>query len=199
VTILTGASVVPSSFDYDYFDNPNGMGYRGYGESDTGDGSQVSWKEIARFCVDRSILSAIDIGCAKGYLVRELVAHGVSATGCDVSDYALSFADPLLCHKRDIREGVLGRADAIFALGVLLYLDRDELPDVLSNLYKATRRYLLFSTYYRGHPQTVADPLRKITESRRLWRGKLRNAGFQYSAREMHFDVYEKSGHRSCS
>ncbi len=34
----------------------------------------------------------LDIGCAKGFLVRAMNGLGIHAEGCDISDYALSFA-----------------------------------------------------------------------------------------------------------
>ena len=38
--------------------------------------------------------SVLDIGCAKGYLVKAMRWLGREAWGCDISDYALEKADP---------------------------------------------------------------------------------------------------------
>ena len=173
-----------SGFGYDYFDDPVGLGYRGYSVDE-------SWERIAALCAEMGIRSALDIGCAKGFLVSALARRGIDAKGYDVSDYALSFADPARCSRRDVRDGVPDCADAVFVLGLLLYIERDELDAVLASLRKATRHYLFFSMYYLGEAQAVPDPLRTITETRAWWRSKLIKAEFQYKRREVWFDVYQ--------
>ena len=38
--------------------------------------------------------SVLDFGCAKGFIVRALRILDINADGCDISDYALSYAPP---------------------------------------------------------------------------------------------------------
>lgn len=177
-------------FGYAYFDDPNGLGYRGYHRDGNGDGAYLPWRAAREFCETHAVRSAIDLGCAKGYLVAELLAAGVDAVGYDVSAYALSFAAGLPCYRVDIRSGVPRSAEAVFALGVLLYLDEDELPAVLARIRRATGRFLLFSSYYEGDDQTVPDPHRQITQPYDWWRDRLSQSGFTFDHRGKCFDVY---------
>lgn len=179
-----------SRFDFSYFDDPTGDGYRGYHRDGNGDGNYLPWISARNFCVDRHVRSAADWGCAKGFLVAELIAVGVNAVGYDVSEYALSFAQDLPCSLADIRNGTHEKVDATFVLGVLLYLEEAELPAVLINLRAHTDRYLLVSGYYEGEDQDVSDPLRRITRSRTWWRTEIEKAGFRFDEEGEAFDVY---------
>jgi SAM-dependent methyltransferase len=180
------------NFGYDYFDNPEADGYRGYHRDRNGDYPALAWSDCARFCREAGLASALDLGCAKGYLVEALLDAGISAVGYDVSHYALSFAKRLPCHYHDIREPIPDTADAVFALGVLQYFNEDELAGVLMNIGCATRHILLFSTYYAGQPQEVPDTLRRVTQSLAWWRETLTSAGFTFCSREKYFDIYRK-------
>ena len=74
----------------EYFDGAREYGYGGYAY----DGRWVSVADdvIAHFNLvpgDR----VLDIGCAKGFLVRDLAAKGIEAFGLDISTYAIMHAD----------------------------------------------------------------------------------------------------------
>jgi ubiquinone/menaquinone biosynthesis C-methylase UbiE len=75
-------------FDVEYFDGPREQGYGGYRY----DGR---WVPIAKRLVDHYGLKAgdrvLDIGCAKGFLVHDLLAvlPGLEVYGLDISMYAL--------------------------------------------------------------------------------------------------------------
>ncbi|MCZ8121897.1 MAG: class I SAM-dependent methyltransferase [Magnetospirillum sp.] len=79
-----------------YFDGPREYGYGGYRY----DGR---WVPVARDIVKHFDLKpgdrVLDVGCAKGFLVKDLLAHGVDAYGLDISRYALMRCEP----------GVVGR------------------------------------------------------------------------------------------
>lgn len=178
-------------FGYGYFDDPDGLGYRGYHR--VGVDGYAPWPHARQFCLDRGVRSVIDLGCAKGFLVEELLSAGIDAVGYDVSDYALSFAEGLPCHRHDIADGVPGEADAVFALGVLLYLDEADLDRVLASIRQAVGRFLLVSGFYEGDPQEVPDPLRRITRPWVWWRERIVSAGFKFPGRGKAFDVYESA------
>lgn len=179
-----------SDFGYRYFDDPEGDGYRGYYRDSNGDGSYLPWEAAREFCLNHRIRTAVDWGCAKGFLVAELRSAGIDAVGYDVSGYALSHSQGLPCYQADIRAGVDRTADAMFALGVLLYLEETELPAVLSDLHAHTTQYLLVSSYYSGDEQGFPDPLRRITRTRQWWRRQIKHAGFQFKHEGIAFDVY---------
>lgn len=74
-----------------YFDGPREYGYGGYRY----DGR---WVPVARDIVKHFDLKpgdrVLDVGCAKGFLVKDLLAHGVDAYGLDISRYALMRCEP---------------------------------------------------------------------------------------------------------
>jgi predicted TPR repeat methyltransferase len=177
-------------FGFGYFDDARGYGYRGYSRAATGEGTPHPWDPAREFCVTRGVKTAIDIGCAKGFLVEELLAAGIRTIGFDLSSYALSFAAGLPCSRSDLREGLPERAEAVFALGVLVYLGEHELLQVLHDLFLNTERFLMVSNYHAGEPQTVPDPLRRITRSRRWWGQRITEAGFRFEDQGPAFDVY---------
>ncbi|MFM7363344.1 MAG: hypothetical protein ACKO11_02325 [Cuspidothrix sp.] len=181
-----------NAFSYDYFDNPNGNGYQGYTEQYNGDYPSINWKECADYCQSLNISSALDLGCAKGYLVKALVSSGISAKGYDISEYALSFASGIPCYKYDIRNGIPDRADAIFALSVLLYIDENEIASMMKSIYAATQKIFLFSSYYDEEKQEIPDNLRLTTRSYLWWKEQIEQTGFVFLSREKYFDVYKK-------
>ena len=76
-----------------YFDGPREYGYGGYRY----DGR---WKPVARDIVEHFGLvpgmRVLDVGCAKGFLVKDLLGEcpGLEVFGIDVSAYALSHCEP---------------------------------------------------------------------------------------------------------
>ena len=80
-----------SEFGRDYFDGFREHGYGGYRY----DGR---WKPVGRDIVAHFGLKrgdrVLDIGCAKGFLVKDLLSIGIDAYGVDVSEYALSNCEP---------------------------------------------------------------------------------------------------------
>ena len=74
-----------------YFDGPRDYGYGGYRY----DGR---WVPVARDIVEHFGLKpgnkVLDIGCAKGFLVKDLLAEGMDAYGLDISEYALEHGEP---------------------------------------------------------------------------------------------------------
>jgi SAM-dependent methyltransferase len=84
---------IAKQFGETYFDGPREYGYGGYRY----DGR---WLPVARDIVNRFGLRAgmrvLDVGCAKGFLVKDLMlaCPGLDAFGLDVSDYALKHCEP---------------------------------------------------------------------------------------------------------
>ena len=74
-----------------YFDGDREYGYGGYRY----DGR---WQPVAGDIVTHFQLKpgdrVLDIGCAKGFLVKDLLALGIDAYGLDISKYALSNCEP---------------------------------------------------------------------------------------------------------
>ena len=74
-----------------YFDGPRAYGYGGYRY----DGR---WVPVARDIIAHFRLETgdrlLDVGCGKGFLVKDLIGAGVEAFGLDISEYALMHCEP---------------------------------------------------------------------------------------------------------
>jgi ubiquinone/menaquinone biosynthesis C-methylase UbiE len=92
-TQLRSPEVIRESKKYAqmYFDGPREYGYGGYKY----DGR---WKSVARDIVEHFELSkgdrVLDVGGAKGFLVKDLVDLGIDAYGADISEYAVTNCHP---------------------------------------------------------------------------------------------------------
>lgn len=77
---------ISKKFGKEYFDGKREFGYGGYKY----DGR---WKPVAKRIVHHYKLKknnkVLDIGCGKGFLVKDLVDIGIDAYGIDISDYAI--------------------------------------------------------------------------------------------------------------
>jgi ubiquinone/menaquinone biosynthesis C-methylase UbiE len=82
---------ISREFGQMYFDGPREYGYGGY----LYDGR---WQSVANDIVLHFGLKpgdrVLDVGCAKGFLVKDLLALGIDAYGVDVSNYALMKCEP---------------------------------------------------------------------------------------------------------
>jgi ubiquinone/menaquinone biosynthesis C-methylase UbiE len=123
-----------------YFDGPREYGYGGYRY----DGR---WIPVARDIVThfglKSGMRVLDVGCAKGFLVKDLmeVCPGLEAFGLDISEYALRRCPPEgagrlcrgNCMKLPFPEGSF---DAVLSINTVHNLDR---PDVIRSLREIMR------------------------------------------------------------
>lgn len=82
---------ISREFGQMYFDGPREYGYGGY----LYDGR---WRSVANDIVVHFGLKpgdrVLDVGCGKGFLVKDLLALGIDAYGVDVSKYALMKCEP---------------------------------------------------------------------------------------------------------
>ena len=124
-----------------YFDGPREYGYGGYRY----DGR---WRPVARDIVDHFGLKpgdrVLDVGCAKGFLVKDLLALGIDAYGVDISDYAL-----MHCESEVIGRLHLGSADnlpfpdgsfaAVLSLNTIHNLPRERCKMALQEIQRLSR------------------------------------------------------------
>lgn len=125
----------------DYFDGVRDVGYGGYRY----DGR---WQPVARDIVAHYGLKpgarVLDVGCAKGFLVKDLLALGIDAYGLDISRYALMHAEP-----ETIGRLHLGSADdlpfpdqsfdVVLAINTLHNLERPRLITALREMERLAR------------------------------------------------------------
>tara|TARA_B100000965_G_scaffold308006_1_gene267017 strand:+ start:864 stop:1514 length:651 start_codon:yes stop_codon:yes gene_type:complete len=110
-----------------YFDGPRDYGYGGYRY----DGR---WVPVAKDIVEHFDLKpgarVLDVGCAKGFLVKDLVAVGIDAYGLDVSKYALMHCEPEVVGRLQIGSCddlpfPDASFDAVLAINTIHNLDRE--------------------------------------------------------------------------
>jgi ubiquinone/menaquinone biosynthesis C-methylase UbiE len=123
-----------------YFDGPREYGYGGYRY----DGR---WIPVAEDMVRHFGLKpgdrVLDIGCAKGFLVKDLmkVCPGVEAFGVDVSKYALMHCEPEVIGRLHIGNAVDlpfpdGSFKAVISLNTIHNLDRNECKRALGEIQR---------------------------------------------------------------
>ncbi len=183
------SSGMPDCFDYEYFDDPDGYGYRGYHHRQPGDPHIRPWEIAARYCRRIDAKSVLDIGCGKGFLVEKLLSYGIEAKGCDVSSYALSFAAHLPCNLRSATEVPIDNQQVIVILGVLMYLTHDELNRFLRRLFIAEPDLIIVSVFSNESKERMTDINRKINESKSWWKAKFQSESFQFVSCGRSFSV----------
>lgn len=141
-------------FGREYFDGSREQGYGGYRY----DGR---WIPIARDIVEHFGLRAgqriLDVGCAKGFLVKDLmdVCPGLEAFGIDISDYAISNClreaeGRLIVGSADALPFASDSFDAVVSINTLHNLERDRLIVALRELERLSprRSYVQVDAYY---------------------------------------------------
>jgi ubiquinone/menaquinone biosynthesis C-methylase UbiE len=123
-----GVLEIARQFGKEYFDGPREYGYGGYRYD--GRWIPVACNIVNHFDL-KSGMRVLDIGCAKGFLVRDLmeVVPGLEVFGLDISAYAL-----MNCHPNVVGRLFLGNAaslafpdasfDAVLSINTIHNLDR---------------------------------------------------------------------------
>jgi ubiquinone/menaquinone biosynthesis C-methylase UbiE len=126
-----------------YFDGPREYGYGGYHY----DGR---WIPVARDIVAhfglRAGMRVLDVGCAKGFLVKDLMqaCPGLEAFGLDISEYALRRCPPgaagRLCGGNCMNLPFPGGGfDAVLSINTVHNLDRPDVIRALREIMRVTR------------------------------------------------------------
>lgn len=99
---------------------------------------------IKRFMGIRDHESALDYGCAKGFLVKALRMMSVEACGYDISEWAISNADPSVKDyvSNELKTEPMSY-DYLIAKDVMEHLTKDQLQETLPKLWQATRKAML--------------------------------------------------------
>ncbi len=127
-----------------YFDGPREFGYGGYRY----DGR---WRTVARDIIRQYSLMpgnrVLDIGCAKGFLVKDLMLEcpGLEAFGIDVSEYALKNCEPEVIGRLQIGNAVRppfpdDSFDLVVSINTLHNLNRQELLIALREIQRITKQ-----------------------------------------------------------
>ena len=135
---------IAKQFGEDYFDGAREYGYGGYRY----DGR---WIPVARDIVAHFSLKPgmriLDVGCAKGFLVKDLmqVCPGLEAFGIDISDYALAHCAPEAAERlqrasADALPFQDNSFDAILSINTIHNLDREGCRRALTEMMRVVRQ-----------------------------------------------------------
>lgn len=95
------------------------------------------------------VATALDAGCAKGFLVEALLRHGVDAWGVDVSDYAIAEAAEGIRERirvHDLTKPLTGRWDIVTCIEVIEHMAPPDAQRAIDNITAVTDLVLLSST-----------------------------------------------------
>lgn len=128
--------------------------------------------------------SALDVGCAFGFLVEALRDRGVDASGTDFSEYAVSQAGGSAighCSVQSALEPIHGRYDLITCVEVIEHIEQGQDRIAIEHMTNATDRILLSST-----PFDHAEPTHINVQPPEYWAELLASFGFY---RDLDYDA----------
>ena len=126
------------TYDKDYFENGIKTGKSGY--------ENYRWLPDRIYREIRAVINllginpgdrVLDFGAAKGFWVKGLIHYGIDAFGCDVSNYALSHADPEIKDylSKDIPDK---KFDFIVSRNTFEHIKEEELAEILKKFWSMT-------------------------------------------------------------
>jgi len=172
-------------YDADYFER--------------GKESGKGWLEKYRWMPQRAVREALafvdymdiphdarvlDVGCAKGNLVRALRLVDIDTTGCDISEYALLYT-PYGCWNctDDKSWNEHGEYTHIVIKDVLEHCSKEQLPGMLRNMAKVSDKMMVVIPIgddgeYRI-PEYHTEISHQIVENEYWWAAEFLKAGWQ--------------------
>lgn len=144
-----------------YFDGPREYGYGGYRY----DGR---WKPIAEDIIKhfnlKSGMRVLDIGCAKGFLVKDLmqVCPGLEAFGIDISEYAIEHCEPevngrVFVGNAEHLDFPDNSFDAVISINTIHNLPRVRCKKALSEIERVApgKGYVQVDSYYTPEQKEI--------------------------------------------
>ena len=145
-------ALLPSEYDINYFDGRIGPSrheagygkyerwYRFEGENSLGE----KWRDMANGWINHLAISGkklLEVGCAKGFLVKDLRDLGVDAYGLDVSSYAIGECESEVAPYLTIGDATTyltnysnNEFDVVFSRWFFEGLDPDDTQDVIDEM-----------------------------------------------------------------
>lgn len=177
---------IAKQYGFDYFDGDRKYGYGGYYY----DGRWVSVaKDIIEFFKLGVSSAVLDIGCGKGFLVKDMLNQDMDAYGLDISPYAI------LSTPADIREAlVTGTAerlpyedksfDLVLSINTLHNLPREGVIRALKEIERVSR----------GNSYVVVDSYRNDEEKAEFEKWCL--TAETHGTPEFWLQLFEEAGYR---
>jgi SAM-dependent methyltransferase len=145
---LTDIEKLSQIYDRDYFENgiaTKKSNYTNYSWARLGSYFQKTAKHI----VDKfAPTSSLDVGCAKGFLVKALNELKVNTYGIDPSEYALAEAHPdiieRLAHGMAQSLSIDDKAfDVVTCFDVLEHIPEKDVPQVLQEMFRVSKQWVI--------------------------------------------------------
>jgi ubiquinone/menaquinone biosynthesis C-methylase UbiE len=167
---------IAREYGKEYFDGSRDTGYGGYFFDDR------RWKPVAIDIANHFNLhygsQTLDIGCAKGFLVHELLVLHKDAYGIDISDYAVRNCHPSVVGRIHLGNCVeLPFPDnsfhAVTAINVVHNLERDECIQAIKEIQRVSggRAYIQVDSY-RNMEERRKFLAWVLTAKTHLWPGE---------------------------
>ena len=137
---------VAKQFGREYFDGAREHGYGGYHY----DGR---WMPVVEDIIDHFDLKpgerVLDVGCAKGFLVRDMCWTGLDAYGLDISRYALENCHPEIASRLHLGNATNlpfpdGSFDAVISINTVHNLPRDLCIQALREIERVAKHSAAF-------------------------------------------------------
>jgi len=152
---------ISRQYGKEYFDGDRSFGYGGYKY----DGR---WVPVAKDITDYYGLikgsKILDVGCAKGFLVKDLVDLGFEAYGIDISEYAIDNA------PKDVKNRLkIGNAkklpyddnyfDLVISLNTIHNLDRNECKMAIQEIQRVskTSSFIQVDSYTNENEKSIFE------------------------------------------
>ena len=165
-----------SRFDEAYFTGKSKCGYAdGYDKANLRSlDCYTRFDEDAKLINDLNIKTYLEIGCACGYLMEELLKLGVKVKGWDISKFIAEKASPEVRPFIEIKSideiGSLPDKsfDLVHVSGVLGYTPENKLDFYLAQINRVANKYAIL---YAGTPEDAPEEssIRKINRPDEWW------------------------------
>lgn len=168
-------------YDEDYFDRGCRSGKSNYVD--------YSWERIGSEVEKTAVhiikhfdpVKTLDVGCAKGFMVKALYDRGVDAYGVDASEYAVSKV------PEDVRSRVklgvasdltymCGEFDLVTIFDVLEHIPEELANQTCAELLRVSSRWVLVYVVTRLEPDDI-DPTHINIKPREWWEAKFAELG----------------------
>ena len=133
---------IANKFGKDYFDGKRSYGYGGYYY----DGR---WKNVAKEFIKFYKLKpgdkVLDVGCAKGFFVKDLIDKKIDAYGIDISKYAIDNSVPEIKYKLKVANATNlpyedNYFDLVISINTVHNLDKIECATALREISRVSKK-----------------------------------------------------------